>query len=103
MPIHSSGSIPGDAPGFTLDRIHAALEGRFSPSGLGEDELEIYYDLLGQQQSGRREAERSALAKELMNEPGNVGYDEAGNLIRTLGGGQIEIIEPASGQKQPSD
>jgi hypothetical protein len=103
MPIHPSSSTPEDAPGFTLDRIHAALERSFSPSDLSEEEQEIYFDLLGQQQSGRREAERSAFAKELMNEPGNVGYDEAGNLIRTLGGGQIEIIEPASGQKQPSD
>ena len=103
MPIHSSSSIPENAPGFTLDRIHAALEGRFSPSSLSEDELEIYYDLLGQRQNDRWEAVRSAFAKELMNEPGNVGYDEAGNLIRTLGGRQVEIIKPASSQKQPSD
>jgi len=91
MPIYSSNSIPADVRGHSLDRIHAALERRFSPSDLSDDELEIYLDLLGQRQNS--EAERSAFAGEVMNEPGNVGYDEAGNLVRTLGGNKVEIIE----------
>lgn len=95
MPIHSSGSISAEVPGLTLDRIYAALEGRFSPSDLSEDELAIYYDLRGKRQNGRSEAARSTFAKELMNEPGNVGYDTDGNLVRTLGGGKVEIIDPA--------
>lgn len=104
MPVHSGGSIPEDAPGFTLDRIRAALEARFSPSVLSEEELEIYFELLGQRQNDRGQVARSAFAKELMNEPGNVGYDKIGNLVRTLGGGQVEVVvEPASSERRSFD
>jgi hypothetical protein len=59
---------------------------------VGESPVHLEF---GQRQNGRREAARSAFAKELMNEPGNVGYDTDGNLVRTLGGGKVEIIDPA--------
>lgn len=36
------------------------------------------------------------LAKKLMGESGNVGYDDAGNLVETDGKGGVRIIKPAS-------
>ena len=88
MPIQFSGSTPG----YTLDRIHAALEGRFSPSDLEDDEQIIFYDLLAR----RHDARKTTFSARLLQEAGNVGYDEAGNLVRTLGDGKVEIIEPAT-------
>lgn len=83
------------APGFTLDRVRAALEGQFSPTDLSDDEQEIYYDLLADRRNARMEKRRAAFAQELLQQPGNVGYDKDGNLVQTLGDGKVEILEPA--------
>ncbi len=82
------------APGFTLDRVRAALEGRFSTADLEPDEMEIFMDLAGSH--GAAKGWREDFAKELLDQAGNVGYDDAGNLVRTLGGGKTEIIEAAA-------
>lgn len=81
------------APGFTLDRIRAVLDGKFSPSDLEDDEQAIFFELLGQRHASG--AEQAAFAAELLDEAGNVGYDDGGNLIKTLGGGNVEVIRSA--------
>lgn len=79
---------PND-PGTANDRVRAALDGKFSPSDLGEDEQIIFYDLLAKRHAGSE----TEFAAELRQEAGNVGYDEDGNLIKTLDGGRIEILK----------
>lgn len=78
------------APGFTLDRVRAALDGKFSPSHLEDDEQEIFFALLGQHLASG--TDQAAFAAELLQEAGNVGYDDAGNLVKTLGSGKVEVF-----------
>jgi hypothetical protein len=87
------GQAVENAQGFTLDRVRAALEGRFSASDLNPSEMEIFLDLAGSHGVARRW--REEFAKELLEQAGNVGYDDAGKLIRTLGGGKTEILKAA--------
>lgn len=79
---------------FTLGgvpaRVQLALERKLSPSDLQDFEQEIFFDLLTQCRDS--EAGQAAFASEMLQEAGNVGYDEDGNLVKTLGGGDVEIL-----------
>lgn len=79
------------APGFTIDRIKTALEGRFSIDDLTEEEQEAYFDLLGDhldQPSSAAEAFFEARRRK----GGGVGRDGEGRLVRALPGGGSEVI-----------
>jgi hypothetical protein len=79
------------APGFTLDRIRAALDGRFDPEALSEAERLIYDDL---------DFERSleptpagiAAGERLQTTPGATGYDDDGRLVKVRRDGTREVI-----------
>jgi ParD-like antitoxin of type II ParDE toxin-antitoxin system len=87
------GQAVESAPGFTLERVRAALDGTFSPSDLEDDEQAIFFELLGKRHSAG--ADQAAFAAELLQEPGNVGYDGDGNLVKTVGGGKLKIVRSA--------
>lgn len=76
---------------FSMERIHAALEGRFDSDKLDEAESEIFYDMLGAALAVPNEREREFFQR-LNQEGGGVGYDEADNLVRGLPGGGTERI-----------
>jgi len=82
-------SIPSDLP----TRVQLALGHKLSPSDLKDFEQALFFHALGQRRSS--EADKKAFAAELLEEAGNVGYDEAGNLVKTLGGGDIKVLKPA--------
>lgn len=78
-----------------LRRITAAVEGSLSIEELSVDELAIYDDLESLQRWARSKAGNPELAKTLMSQAGNVGYDDAGNLLETTGDGQkVRVIGP---------
>ena len=74
------------APGFTLDRVQAALEGRFNPGDLTEDEWRIYddmaWDALG----------KSPVDPSLFDRAGAVEEDEQGNLLRVAADGTVQPL-----------
>ena len=74
------------APGFTVDRVQAALEGRFNPGDLTEDEWRIYddmaWDALG----------RSPVDPKLFDRPGAVEEDEQGHLLRVAADGTVQQL-----------
>ncbi len=79
-------------PGLTLDRVRAALETRLDPDELEAAEREIYEDLLGQSLDKPSDQEEAYFAK-LRETSGAVGYDENGRLVRTLPGGDVEVLD----------
>lgn len=79
------------APGFTLDRVRAALEGRFDADELEPDEYAIFEDLLGEAlRTPLPQAE--AFFEKRRQEGGGVGYDDEGRLVCGLPGGGEEVI-----------
>lgn len=80
-----------NAPGFTLDRVRAALEGRFDPAELSKQERVYYYDLLDDHMARPGRDEEANLRK-LVDAGGAVGIDEEGRLVRSLPGGRTEVI-----------
>ena len=78
-------------PGFTLDRVRAALTGEFDADNLSEDEARIFMDEFAAYLMGPN-AESEALAEKMRQEGGYVGEDEQGRLVRTLPGGGVEVI-----------
>jgi hypothetical protein len=82
------------APGFTLDRVHAALEGRMSAADLTEDEWRIFDDLQWEASAEPTEAAKKFFA-ELRRTPGTVGEDEHGNLVRAADDGSVQPLTGA--------
>ena len=79
------------APGFTLDRVRAAVDGRVDPDRLSEDEAILYEDL--EWQAVLIPTARSlAFAEAIKVEPGAVGDDEQGRMVRVLPDGSREVI-----------
>ena len=78
-------------PGYTLDRVRAALEGRFDPDLLTEAE-EILYSDLAWQASGVPTPELLAFGEEIKTRPGAVGDDEQGRRVRVRPDGSREVI-----------
>ena len=81
-----------NAPGFTLDRARAAIEGRFDPAELSSQERAFYYDLLDHVMANPKPAD-IAVAARRGAQAGAVGYDEKGQLVRRLANGEVEVIE----------
>lgn len=79
------------APGFTLDRVRAALEGRFSLDDLSEDEQRLFYNLLDES-FDRPTAEEEAFFARRRAEGLGIGLDEDGRLVRALPGGRTEPV-----------
>jgi hypothetical protein len=78
-------------PGFTMERIEAALAGRFDPNELSPDEWRLFDDLQWEAMAEPTEAQR-AYFKELGSRPGDVGTDEYDRLVRVRPDGTLEII-----------
>lgn len=79
------------APGFTIDRVKAALEGSFSVDDLTEEEQEAYFELLGEHFDQPSPA-AEAFFEARRAKGGGVGRDSDGRLVRALPGGGSEVI-----------
>lgn len=62
-------SAETSAPGYTLDRVYAALCGRFDPAALSDDEKLIFDDLLGEAFDIIQTAEEAAFWKSFEGQP----------------------------------
>ncbi|MCA3218445.1 MAG: hypothetical protein ING59_07785 [Burkholderiales bacterium] len=76
-------------PGFTSDRVRAALEGRMNVDDLSDDEWELFHDQLFAEPSA---AEIRAFAA-LGLQAGAVGVDDSGNVVRVSGSGVTEAAQ----------
>ncbi|HWX65761.1 MAG TPA: hypothetical protein VNZ27_04955 [Rhodanobacter sp.] len=83
--------------GHTLERVQAALEGRYDPDQLAPSERKIFDDLLGQVLAVPT-TEELAFFAQMREQGGGVGYDELGRLVRGLPNGDSEIIDDADGR-----
>lgn len=79
------------SPGYTLDRVHAALRGEFDADLLEPDEAILFADLFAEYMSAPN-AESIAWAAKMREEGGYVGEDEEGRLIRTLPDGGYQVV-----------
>jgi hypothetical protein len=86
-------------PGYTLERIEAALRGEFDADQLSDDEQRIFMDMFAAMLM-ERDSESEALAAQMRDEGGYVGLDEHDNLVRTLPGGGVEVIEISDAERQ---
>ncbi|RCS21333.1 hypothetical protein DUT91_24865 [Phyllobacterium salinisoli] len=87
----SLGRAVENAPGFTLDRVRAAVEGRFDPADLSPVEREYFYDAMDDimaQPGANEEANLQAL----VSAGGAVGMDDQGRLVRSRKGGTTEVM-----------
>lgn len=83
------------APGYTLDRVRAALDGRLSADVLEPDEREIFDDQLGEA-FGVPSAQAQTFFADRRRRGGGVGYDDEGRLVRGLPGGLTEVMADKS-------
>ena len=79
------------APGFTLDRTRAALNGEFDADLLSFAERALFDEGLGQALAQPSDKELATFAQ-MAQEGGGVGYNEQGELVRALPGGAVEVI-----------
>ena len=79
-------------PGDTLDRVRSAIAGQLNPATLTEQERVYYYELLDDELATPSADEIEAAAAR-GREPGAVGYDDSGRLVRSLAEGGTEVIE----------
>lgn len=83
-------------PSMTLERIKSALDGTYPIEDLSVDELAIYDDMESLLRWERSKSGNPDLAKKFMAEAGHRGYDDAGNLVETVGDGKnVRVIKPA--------
>lgn len=75
-------------PGYSVDRVRAALEGRFDSAALCDDELRIMDDLLFLEPTA---AQRMAMAR-IGARAGAVGEDAEGRLVRVRADGSTEVL-----------
>lgn len=80
--------------GYTLDRVHAALNGELDADQLSPDEELLFTDLFADYLM-RPNLENEAFVAKMFTEGGYVGEDERGQLVRTLPGGGVEVITHA--------
>lgn len=86
-------SAPEELPGYTLDRVRAALAGEFNADQLSPDEELLFADLFTDYLM-QPNTENQALATMMLAKGGYVGEDEHGNLVRTvLGGGTVPLVD----------
>lgn len=81
-----------NAPGFTLDRARAAVEGRLDPAELTDDERRYYSDLMTDALATPSREEVAAMA-ELGRTAGAAGYDGQGRLVRREADGSLAVLE----------
>jgi hypothetical protein len=86
------GRVAESAPGFTAERMRAALMGQMDADELNAAEREIYEDMAGEALSSPLPAEREFFDA-LGREGGAVGLDGNGRLVRGLPGGGVKAIE----------
>lgn len=79
-------------PGDTLDRVRSAIAGQLSPATLTAEERRYYFDLLDDEMVTPSADEIEAAAAR-GREPGAVGYDDSGRLVRVRHDGGIDVIE----------
>jgi hypothetical protein len=83
-------------PGYTLERVRAAVRGEFDADLLEPDEERLFHDMWSVYMAGPN-PERDAFVAKMRAEGGYVGEDEQGRLVRTITGGGIEILQDPSG------
>jgi len=79
-------------PGDTLDRVRSAIAGQLDPATLTGEERRYYYRLLDDELATPSADEIIAMAAR-SREPGAVGYDDSGRLVRSRQGGGVDVIE----------
>jgi hypothetical protein len=79
------------APGFTMDRVSAALQGKFDPGMLTPDERRNYYDLLDDDLGKASDAEVRAIAA-VGRQAGAAGYDHDGQLVKVGADGKTTAV-----------
>jgi hypothetical protein len=88
-------------PGYTLDRVRAALDNQLDPGVLSADEWAIFADLRVATLAQPTAEEEAHFAK-LGEQAGAVGVDPSGQLVRRRRDGTLEVLhdtplaEPAS-------
>lgn len=76
-----------------LERVRAALEGRFDPGQLSSDERRYYYELLDDELSTPSADEVGKMAA-LGAQPGAAGYDASGRLVKVgVAGERVAVPE----------
>lgn len=79
------------APGFTLERVKAALEGRFDVDGLSSEERVYFDDMLSDMFDDPPQQVRDDYAE--LGRQGGVGYDDEDRLVRGRPDGTTELLE----------
>ena len=79
------------APGFTIDRVKAALEGKFNLDDLTAEEQEAYFDLLGGH-FDTPSPTADAFFEARRQKGGGVGRDAEGRMVRARPGGGSEVL-----------
>ncbi|MEY9142102.1 hypothetical protein [Bradyrhizobium elkanii] len=74
------------------DRARDAIEGRLDPADLTPEERSVYYDLL-EDVMANPTPEQIEFARQRGMEPGAVGYDDNGRLVRRLADGSLEEVD----------
>lgn len=80
-----------NALGFGMDRVREALQGKFDPGNLSDQERRYYYDLLDDElatPSGAEVLSMSAIGRE----PSAAGYDDAGVLVKVGADGKTTAV-----------
>jgi hypothetical protein len=80
-----------NAFGFGMDRVRAALQGKFDPGNLSEQERRYYYDLLDNDLGSPSDAEIRTMAA-IGRQQGAAGYDDAGQLVTVGADGKTTAV-----------
>ena len=80
-----------NTPGFGIDRVHQALEGRLKLEDLSEAEQDEAFDRLGTG-ADPRDAEVRAYYAALGAQEGAVGRDDKGRLVRRMASGRLRQV-----------
>ena len=81
------------APGFTLARVRAALAGTLDAGSLSDDEWTLFEDMRFSALGEDPNPAVDAYFAELGRQPGAVGDDAAGRLLRIGPDGSAKVIE----------
>jgi hypothetical protein len=81
-------------PGYTVDRVRAALAGALDPADLAENELQIF-DERAWVSGGEPSEEAKKFFADLRQTPGAVGDDEQGRLVRVADDGSLQRLDDA--------
>ena len=97
-PISSSAEIAEE--GYTgeligLERVYAALDGKFDAAELTGDEEDYFWELFGDRINNPTAEDQARFQAYLDKHGRGPGYDEAGNLVQTEKDGSVTVLKPS--------